>query len=83
MNGSNYVRVMYTKPSVPFSSIFIFKDSNFLRVCSFVVFNSHTANFRSRDITLRIILLVCVDIVSSQCTHKSTDCPSDLSLVHA
>ena len=32
-----YVRI--TKPSVPFNSIFIFKDSNFLRVCSFAVFN--------------------------------------------
>ena len=40
MSGSNYVRV--TELSVPFNSIFIFKDSNFLKVCSFVVFNSKT-----------------------------------------
>ena len=42
-NGSNYAGV--TVPSIPFNSIFIFKDSNFLRVCSFVVFNSNTVNF--------------------------------------
>ena len=38
MNGSNYVRM--TEPSVPFNPIFIFNYSNFLRVCSFVVFNT-------------------------------------------
>ena len=43
VNWSNYVRI--TEPSVPFNSIFIFKDSNFLLVCSFVVFNSKTVNF--------------------------------------
>ena len=43
VNGSNYVRI--TEPSVPFNSIFIFNDSNSLRVCSFVVFNSKTVKF--------------------------------------
>ena len=43
INGSNYVRI--TESSVPLNSIFIFEDSNFLRVCSFVVFNSKTVNF--------------------------------------
>ena len=50
MRGSNYVRI--TEPSVPFISIVIFKDINFLRVYSFVVFNSKTVNFLSGDITL-------------------------------
>ena len=43
VNESNYATVI--EPSIPFNSIFIFKDSNFLRVCSFVVFNINTVNF--------------------------------------
>ena len=43
VNGSNYIRV--TQPPVPSNSIFTFKDSNFLKVYSFVVFNSNTVNF--------------------------------------